>query len=100
MLESGTGSGSLTHALARAVSPGGSVHTYEFHSERAQEAAAEFKRHKLSEIVTVQQRDIEMSGFPNELHDSADAVFLDLPGPWRVCTSFVLNLHRESLEVE
>ena len=44
VLESGTGSGSLTHALARAISPTGHVHTFDFHQQRADEAAAEFER--------------------------------------------------------
>jgi tRNA (adenine57-N1/adenine58-N1)-methyltransferase len=35
----GTGSGSLTHALARAVGPLGKVFTFEFHPQRAQQAA-------------------------------------------------------------
>jgi tRNA (adenine57-N1/adenine58-N1)-methyltransferase len=44
VLESGTGSGSLTTSLSRAVGPNGAVNTFEFHEERAQVAAEEFKR--------------------------------------------------------
>ena len=44
VLESGTGSGSLTHALARAIAPTGHVHSFDFHHQRANEAATEFRR--------------------------------------------------------
>lgn len=84
VLESGTGSGSLTHCLARAVAPTGQVLTFEFHAQRAKEAEQEFSRHGLDGLVEVRERDVEKLGFPEDLHGTADAVFLDLPGPWRV----------------
>ena len=48
VLETGTGSGSLTHSLARAVAPTGRVFTFEFHAGRAAKAREEFERHGLS----------------------------------------------------
>eukprot|EP00775_Hariotina_reticulata_P001132 gene1132-1469_t len=87
VLESGTGSGSLTHSLARAVAPSGQVHTFDFHQLRALEAREEFTRHGLAGLVTVQQQNIEEDGFPAALAGQADALFLDLPGPWRAVGS-------------
>ncbi|KAG2430892.1 hypothetical protein HXX76_009865 [Chlamydomonas incerta] len=87
VLESGTGSGSLTHSLVRAIAPTGHVHTFEFHAGRVEDAAAEFKQHGLTPLVTVLQRDVMENGFPDTLHGQADAVFLDLPGPWKVVPS-------------
>lgn len=87
VLESGTGSGSLTHPLARAIAPTGHVHTFEFHLPRAQAAEKEFKEHGMGDIITVKQRNIEELGFPEELHGQADGLFLDLPGPWHAVAS-------------
>ena len=87
VLESGTGSGSLTHGLARAVAPTGHVHTFEFHALRAEEARKEFAAHNLEKLITVALRNIEEKGFPEELAGKADGVFLDLPGPWKVVPS-------------
>ena len=38
----------------------------------------------MGDVITTKQRNIEELGFPQELHGSADGVFLDLPGPWHV----------------
>ena len=80
VVESGTGSGSLTHALARAVGDAGEVHTHEFHKERSETASEEFKDHGLDQIVFSYHRNVCLDGFA--VRDKADAVFLDLPCPW------------------
>ncbi|XP_073104525.1 uncharacterized protein [Elaeis guineensis] len=82
VLESGTGSGSLTTSLARAVAPSGHVYTFDFHEQRANLAREDFKRNGLSSLITVTVRDIQGEGFPEEFCGSADSVFLDLPQPW------------------
>ncbi|CAM8983014.1 unnamed protein product [Rhodiola kirilowii] len=82
VLESGTGSGSLTTSLARAVAPTGHVYTFDFHEERASSAREDFEKTGLSSLVTVGVRDIQGEGFPNEFIGLADSVFLDLPQPW------------------
>ncbi|CAJ1978433.1 unnamed protein product [Sphenostylis stenocarpa] len=82
VLESGTGSGSLTTSLARAVAPTGHVYTFDFHEQRAGSARDDFERTGLSNLVTVRVRDIQGEGFPDEFTGLADAVFLDLPQPW------------------
>lgn len=60
------------------------MHTFEFHEQRCQAAAEDFKQLGLDSTVHLKQRDIEGQGFPAELAGQADAVFLDLPGPWKV----------------
>lgn len=82
VLESGTGSGSLSTSLARAVAPSGHVYTFDFHEQRAASAREDFERTGLSSLVTVGVRDIQGEGFPNEFTGKADSVFLDLPQPW------------------
>ncbi|KAK2973320.1 hypothetical protein RJ640_027963 [Escallonia rubra] len=82
VLESGTGSGSLTTSLARAVAPTGHVYTFDFHEQRAVSAREDFDRTGLNSLVTVGVRDIQGEGFPDDFTGVVDSVFLDLPQPW------------------
>lgn len=83
--EAGTGSGSLSHAIARTIAPNGHLYTFDFHEQRVNIAQEEFNIHGLSEIVSVFHRDICIDGF--DLLEKADAVFLDLPRPWEAMSS-------------
>jgi len=80
VVESGTGSASLSHALIRAVAPSGHLHTFDFHEERLLKAKEEFKEHGIDAWVTATHRDVLSLGF--DMTDAADAVFLDIPAPW------------------
>ncbi|KAI4283340.1 MAG: hypothetical protein L6R38_002225 [Xanthoria sp. 2 TBL-2021] len=111
VIEAGAGSGSFTHAAARAVFNGypkdnttvdhdystqelptassraGRVWSFEFHEQRAQKLDAEIQEHGLEGIVTVTHRDVYQDGFSLDSPSSnpsinASAVFLDLPAPW------------------
>lgn len=83
VIESGTGSGSLSHALIRTVKPHGYLYTFDFHEERVKTVKEEFTEHGLTEYVTVAQRDVCENGFGDDLDEKADAIFLDLPHPWQ-----------------
>lgn len=85
VVESGTGSGSLSHAIIRTIAPTGHLHTFEFHDQRAEIARNEFVQHDVSDLVTVTHRDVCQDGF--QLDHIADAVFLDLPKPWEAIPS-------------
>ncbi|GMH43053.1 hypothetical protein BSKO_10975 [Bryopsis sp. KO-2023] len=87
VLESGTGSGSLSHSIARAVNPSGHLYTFEYHAERAKIAQQEFEMNGMGLVATVTERNIEGDGFPESFHGKADALFLDLPGPWKAVAS-------------
>ena len=82
VVESGTGSASFTHNLAKVVAPRGHVHTFEFHEQRAHKVKQEIQTHKLEHLVTCTHRDVCLDGFKVERDMLADAVFLDLPAPW------------------
>lgn len=109
IIEAGAGSGSFTHAAARAVFSGygdggdeghaskkrkvGRVFSFEFHEQRAAKLRSEIKEHGLEGIVHITHRDVYNEGFlcsdlnasedgQGETEPKANAVFLDLPAPW------------------
>ena len=105
LIEAGAGSGSFTHAAARAVFNGypfvedsktstkkqirkrqGKVWSYEFHEQRVQKLRTEIDEHGLRGIVEITHQDVCQEGFGREFGEisdrGADAVFLDLPAPW------------------
>jgi tRNA (adenine57-N1/adenine58-N1)-methyltransferase len=78
VMEAGTGSGSMTVALAYAVGPQGRVITYEKRPEFQQLARKNLERLGLDGRVTFKLGDIA-EGFTET---DADAFFLDVPNPW------------------
>lgn len=52
----------------------------EFHQQRAETAAQEFREHRVDHLVTVRNQDVCRDGFG--VAGVADAVFLDIPSPW------------------
>lgn len=91
--ESGTGSGSLSHAIIRTVAPTGHLYTVEFHQQRAEKAMEEFRQHKVDHLVTVKNQDVCKNGFG--VSHVADAVFLDIPSPWEA-----IGHAKEALKLE
>lgn len=84
IVESGTGSGSLTFSLMRALGGRGALFSFEYNQTRAEAAQAEFSAMGAPN-VHIFHRDAYKEGFivPDKLAESeADAVFLDLPSPW------------------
>lgn len=86
VVEAGTGSGSLTHSIARTIAPHGRLFSFDFHQERVELARQQFADHGIDSVVTVQLRDVCADGFDLDT-GSVDAVFLDLPHPWEAIQS-------------
>jgi tRNA (adenine57-N1/adenine58-N1)-methyltransferase len=80
VVESGTGTGSLTTALAHYVGSSGKVYTYELRPEFQKNARKNLERSKLIERVEMKSGDVTQ-GF--DVQD-VDAVILDLAVPWLV----------------
>jgi tRNA (adenine57-N1/adenine58-N1)-methyltransferase len=80
VVESGTGTGALTTALAHYVKPNGKVYTYELRSEFQKNAEKNLKRSNLLNYVEMKSGDVTLGIEERDL----DAVVLDLATPWLV----------------
>ncbi|KAG4301251.1 hypothetical protein PCK1_002561 [Pneumocystis canis] len=93
VLEAGTGSGSMTHALARGVGPTGQVFSYEYHQKRYLDALNEFKQNQILSPegpVILCYQDVMIDGFNIDDHKVIiEAAFLDLPAPWNVIDKLI-----------
>lgn len=78
VIEVGTGSGSLTMALAQAVAPDGHVYSYDRRTDLPKNAYKNVERAGLSAYVSFKQR---QATEPFE-ETGLDAVILDIPQPW------------------
>ena len=78
VMEAGTGSGSMTTALAHAVGPDGCVISYEIKQDVQNLARKNLNRFGLDSRVDFKLRDIQQ-GFDET---DADAFFLDVPNPY------------------
>ncbi|KAI0490568.1 tRNA methyltransferase complex GCD14 subunit [Xylaria cf. heliscus] len=93
IIEAGSGSGSFTHAAARAVYSGypkdpedkrGKVWSFEFNHDRFLKMREEVEDHRLNGIVQVTHRDVYNDGFlVNDESPGAECIFLDVPAPWQ-----------------
>ncbi len=80
VVESGTGTGALTTALAHYVKPDGKVYTYELREEFQKNAEKNLKRSNLLSLVELKSADVTMGIEERDV----DAVILDLAVPWLV----------------
>jgi tRNA (adenine57-N1/adenine58-N1)-methyltransferase len=80
VVESGTGTGALTTALAHYVGQTGKIYTYELRSEFQKNAIKNLQRSKLLDYVEMKSSDITLGIEEKDL----DSVILDLATPWLV----------------
>lgn len=93
LIEAGAGSGSFTHASVRAVYNGypksegdvkGKVFSFEYDEARFHKMGEEIEGHSLKGMVQVTHRNVYRDGFlVDGKSPRANAVFLDLPAPWK-----------------
>ncbi|KAI0884390.1 tRNA methyltransferase complex GCD14 subunit [Annulohypoxylon maeteangense] len=93
IIEAGAGSGSFTHAAARAIYNGypkdaqdarGKVFSFEYNQDRYEKMRQEISDHRLDKLVQITHRDVYNNGFLVDGESpEAECVFLDLPAPWK-----------------
>ena len=77
VVELGSGSGAMTQALARSVSPGGVVYSYDRRTDFLDLAMQNCKTAGVGSVVEFRLREAG-----DVLEPSVDAVFSDVPEPW------------------
>lgn len=82
VVESGTGSGSLSHSIIRSILPNGFLYTFEHDPQRVFSAHKEFQEHGYGGNVTVFEKNVYIDGFGIDLAEKVDACILDIPEPW------------------
>jgi tRNA (adenine57-N1/adenine58-N1)-methyltransferase len=80
VVESGTGTGALTTALAHYVQPTGQIYSYDIRQEGQKTAEKNLKRSGLIDFVELKLKDVVV-GIDEQ---DVDAVVLDLAVPWLV----------------
>ncbi len=80
VVESGTGTGALTTALAHYIQPSGHVYSYEYREEFVETARKNLQRGGLLDFVELKNKDVTL-GIDETM---VDAVVLDLATPWLV----------------
>lgn len=80
VVESGTGTGALTSALAHYVQPTGKIYSYDIREEGQKTAEKNLRRAGLLEFVELKLKDVVIGIDEREV----DAVVLDLAVPWLV----------------
>ncbi|KAI0157592.1 tRNA methyltransferase complex GCD14 subunit [Xylariaceae sp. FL1272] len=93
IIEAGSGSGSFTHASARAVYCGypktaedkrGKVWSFEYNEDRFHKMEKEVLDHNLAGLVQVTHRNVYEDGFLVDGESpGAECIFLDVPAPWQ-----------------
>jgi len=78
--EAGTGSASLSYSIGYTIGARGRLHTFEIDHDRAQHNRRLLENVLSHGVVSVTERDVVVSGFPDDI--TVDSVFLDLPSPW------------------